>query len=216
MLQLKFADGHAPTQVGAPHVILVQETQLETNETHGAGEAPGETTAAEGHEQSGGMPQLNFTDFPPQLTWLAITFVLLLVLMSRVALPRVAFVIEQRDARIKSDLDRAEKVKIEADAAAAAYQKTMTDARAKAQAEMRQEQAVIAAETTKRDAEFAKQLAERTKAAEDSIAQAKTRALQDLRGVGAEVASSVLAKVAGLSVPAPQVRAAVEAAMTER
>jgi F-type H+-transporting ATPase subunit b len=92
----------------------------------------------------------------------------------------------------------------------------MADVRAKAQAELRQGQAAIAAETAKREAEFARQLADRTKAAEDGIAQAKTRALQDLRGVGAEVASSVLGKVAGLSLPAAQVQAAVDAAMTER
>jgi F-type H+-transporting ATPase subunit b len=125
-------------------------------------------------------------------------------------------VIEQRDHRIKSDLDRAEKVKADADAALATYQKSMADVRAKAQAELRQGQAAIAAETARREAEFARQLAERTKAAEDGIAQAKARALQDLRGVGAEVAASVLGKVAGLSLPAAQVQAAVDAAMTER
>jgi F-type H+-transporting ATPase subunit b len=220
MLQLKFAAGAVPTQIGdAPPLIRVQETQPETPETHGTGEAAGDathaTTGAEGHEQ-GGMPQLNFADFPPQLIWLAVTFVLLLILMSRMALPRIASVIEQRDHRIKSDLDRAEKVKTDADAALAAYQKAMADVRAKAQAELRQGQAAIAAETAKREAEFARQLADRTKAAEDAIAQAKTRALQDLRGVGAEVASSVLGKVAGLSLPAAQVQAAVDAAMTER
>jgi F-type H+-transporting ATPase subunit b len=220
MLQLKFADGAVPTPIGdASPFIRVQETQPESPETHGAGEAAGDathaTTETEGHEQ-GGMPQLNFADFPPQLVWLLITFVLLLILMSRMALPRIASVIEQRDQRIKNDLDRAEKVKADADAALATYQKAMADARAKAQAELRQGQTAIAAETAKREAEFARQLAERTKAAEDSIAQAKGRALQDLRGVGAEVAGSVLGKVAGLSLPAAQVQAAVDAAMTER
>ena len=52
--------------------------------------------------------------------------------------------------------------------------------------------------------------------AEDGITQAKTRALTDLRGVGAEVTGGVLAKVAGLRPPAAQIQAAVDAAMTER
>jgi F-type H+-transporting ATPase subunit b len=162
------------------------------------------------------MPQLEFADFPPQLVWLAITFVILLILMSRVALPRVAGAIEQRDARIKGDLDRAERVKIEADAALAAYQKTMADARAKAQGELRQAQAAVAAETAQRESAFAQQLAQRTKVAEDGIAAAKARAVADLRGLGAEVTGNVLRKVAGLNPPTAQIQAAVDAAMTER
>jgi F-type H+-transporting ATPase subunit b len=193
----------------APHLVLVQETQPEA--TEGAGSA-----TTQQHEKSGGMPQLEFADFPPQLVWLAITFVILLILMSRVALPRVAGAIEQRDARIKGDLDRAERVKIEADTALAAYQKTMADARAKAQGELRQAQAAVAAETAKRETAFAQQLAQRTKVAEDGIAAAKARAVADLRGLGAEVTGNVLRKVAGLSPPTAQIQAAVDAAMTER
>jgi F-type H+-transporting ATPase subunit b len=217
MLQLKIAEGASPGGNGnAPRLVLVQDTQTETGESPEAGAETHGATAADGHAQSAGMPQLNFADFPPQVIWLAISFVILLILMSKVALPRIARTIEQREARIKSDIDRAEKVKTEADAALAAYQKTMADARAKAQAEMRQGQAAIAAETAKREAAFAQQLAQRTKAAEDSIAAAKTRALTDLRGVGAETTAAVLGKVAGLSLPPAQVQAAVDAAMTER
>jgi F-type H+-transporting ATPase subunit b len=215
MLQLTFADGSTPGAIADdPHIILVQDTHVEEGETHAAGAATEGVTVAEDHGQAG-MPQLNFADFPPQLIWLVICFIVLMVLTSKLAMPRIAGVLEQRDARIRGDLDRAEKVKADADAALATYQKTMADARAKAQAEMRQGQAAIAAETTKREAEFAQQLAQRTKAAEDSIAQAKARALVDLRGLGAEVAGSLLAKVAGVSVPAVQVQAAVDAAMSE-
>jgi len=125
-------------------------------------------------------------------------------------------VLEQRETRIRGDLDRAERVKIEADEALSAYQKAMNDARAKAQRDLRQTQAEIAAETAKREAAFAQQLAQRTRAAEDSIAQVKTRALADLRGVGVEVAGRVLNKVAGLNLPPATVQAAVDAAMSER
>jgi F-type H+-transporting ATPase subunit b len=208
MFQLKIGHEGSPGEFGhAPHIVLAQETQPES----AAGSA-----ATQQQGKSGGMPQLEFGDFPPQLIWLAISFVLLLILMSKVAMPRVASTIEQRETRIKGDLDRAERVKIEADTALAAYQKTIADARAKAQGELRQTQAEIAAETAKREAAFAQQMAERTKAAEDGIAQAKTRALTDLRGVGGEITGSVLAKVAGLRPPAAQIQAAVDVAMTER
>ena len=161
------------------------------------------------------MPQLNVVDFPPQLVWLGIAFIALMILTSRLAMPRIARVLEQRETRIRGDLDRAERVKLEADEALSAYQKAMNDARAKAQGDLRQTQAEIAAETAKREAAFAQQLAQRTKAAEDSIAQVKTRALAELRGVGIEVAGRVLNKVAGVNLPPVQVQAAVDAAMSE-
>jgi len=162
------------------------------------------------------MPQLNVVDFPPQLVWLVIAFIALMILTSRLAMPRIAHVLEQRETRIRGDLDRAERVKIEADEALAGYQKTMADARGKAQGEMRQTQAEIAAEAGKREAAFAQQLEQRTKTAEDSIVQVKTRALAELRGVGAEVAGRVLNKVAGVTLPPAEVQAAVDAAISER
>jgi F-type H+-transporting ATPase subunit b len=193
--------------IAAPQFVLAQETVAAPDATAVAGKAEPHAT---------GMPQLNFADFPPQVVWLVITFGILLFLMARLALPRIAGVLEAREARIQSDLDRAEKLKAEADATLAAYQKTIADARAKAQGEMRATQAAIAAEAGKRDAAFAAQLNARSKAAEDGIAAAKARALAELSGVGAEVAGSVLGKVAGISLPAAQLQAAVDAAMTER
>lgn len=211
MQRLQLDNGSSPAGAGdGPHILLVQETQPEAPS---APEAPHATTEAAGQ---GGMPQLNFADFPPQLVWLVIAFVVLMILTSKLAMPRIASVLEQREARIKGDLDRAERVKAEADAALTAYQKTMSDARNKAQSELRQTLTDIAAETAKHESAFTQQLAQRTKAAEDSIGQAKMRALAELRGVGSEVTGNVLAKVAGLNLPPARVQAAVDAAMTER
>jgi F-type H+-transporting ATPase subunit b len=67
------------------------------------------------------MPQLDPADFSPQLIWLAISFILLLVLMWKVALPRVSSVIEDREKRIQADLEKADRVKADADKARAAF-----------------------------------------------------------------------------------------------
>jgi len=94
------------------------------------------------------MPQLHFQDFPPQLVWLAITFVVLYLLMSKVALPKIGRVIDARAERITADLDRATKLKDEAAGILAAYEKALADARAQAQATIK-----AVSERTQKDAE---------------------------------------------------------------
>ena len=53
------------------------------------------------------FPPFDTTHFPSQLLWLVITFGALYLLMSKIALPRVAGILENRQSKITSDLDSA-------------------------------------------------------------------------------------------------------------
>jgi F-type H+-transporting ATPase subunit b len=75
--------------------------------------------ASEAH--AGGFPPFDVTTFPSQLIWLAIAFAALYVLMSRVALPRIANILEERHDRVADDLEEAGKLKAESESAAQAY-----------------------------------------------------------------------------------------------
>jgi len=162
------------------------------------------------------MPQFDPNTFSPQLVWLAITFLALYLLMSRLIMPRVAGILSQREDRIDGNLQRAEALKEEAAQVLAAYQKAIADARAKAQAALARAAADIAAETAAREAEFAKKMADQTTAAEASIRAAKTRALADVRGIAGEVAALMASKLIGTSVDPGAVTHAVDGVMKER
>ncbi len=162
------------------------------------------------------MPQLNFADFPPQIIWLAISFVLLYLLMARVALPRVASVLERRQAHIAADLEKAEKRRAEAEEALAAYQQTLATARAESQAAIRSAADEMARQQAARDAELAATLAKRTRDAEAAIAAARDRALTETRGMAAELAAAIATKLAQVTPPADRVAAAVDAVRRER
>jgi F-type H+-transporting ATPase subunit b len=58
-------------------------------------------------EHGSGFPPFDAHSFASQLTWLAIAFVLLYVLMAKLALPKVAGVIENRQKRIEGDVAEA-------------------------------------------------------------------------------------------------------------
>jgi len=162
------------------------------------------------------MPQLDFATYPEQLVWLAITFIVLYLLMWRLGLPRVSSVIEARRKRIDDDLARASEIKNQAEAAMAAYQRVLTEARAQAQATVKESSDRFAAEAAERQRQLAATLAEHTKQAEQQIAAAKERALAEIRNVAVDVARSVTEKLTGAVADEAMLAPAVDRAMAER
>jgi F-type H+-transporting ATPase subunit b len=162
------------------------------------------------------MPQLDYHTFVPQLVWLAITFVILYVLMSTVALPKVKAAIEGRRHHLDGDLRRAAALKDEAEATLAAYQKTLADARADAQEALRQTGEKLAAEAAERQRQLSATLAEQIAAAEARIAASKEQALGDIRGIAAEVGSAVVEKLTGAAPNPLAVTTAVGHALNGR
>ena len=162
------------------------------------------------------MPQLDFATFPPQLIWLAITFVALYLLMTRVGLPKVGGIIEERQSRIETDLEKAAQINAEAKVVLAAYEKALADARQEAQATMRESMERAAAENAARQRELAKRLDAETDAAERRIVAAKAEAMASVRAVAADLAADVAAKLTGAEVSASRAGVAVDAVLKER
>ena len=159
------------------------------------------------------MPQLDSSTFPTQIVWLVICFIVLYLLMWKVALPRIAAVLEARRSRIDDDLDRAGALKEEAAQALAAYEASLAEAHAGAQAELRAAAEQLAAETSARQADLVARLKAETAAAEARIARAKQQALKNIAAVAAEVAQAATARLIGVNVGEPALRKAIDAAM---
>jgi F-type H+-transporting ATPase subunit b len=98
------------------------------------------------------MPQLDPSTFTSQLFWLALCFAALYLLMWRIALPKIAEMLQERQERIDDDLQRAETVKEEAAQVLAAYEKTIAESQAEAQSLLRASAERMAAESAKRHA----------------------------------------------------------------
>ncbi len=159
------------------------------------------------------MPQLEIGDYTPQLVWLAITFILLYVLMWRLALPRVATVLADRDRHIEEDLARAERLKGEADQALRGYQAALAQARTEAQRLHRETAAAMSALAAKREQAFGAALSARTRDAEQQIEAAKRQALSELPQIAAEVAGSAFQRLTGESALSERIGAAVVAVL---
>src|SRR5437764_10492670 len=99
-------------------------------ESHGGAKSPaaGAHTETEGGH-GGGFPPFESSTYASQLVSLAIAFVALYLIVSRIALPRVGGVIDARQNAIEADLAAAQKPKDESDAALTAYESALAGAR---------------------------------------------------------------------------------------
>ena len=181
-----------------------------TETTTGQGAADAANGAAGHAESAGGMPQLDFSTFPNQIFWLMVTLVVIYFVLSRVALPRIAAVLAERQGTITHDLAAAEELKLKAEEAEEAYKKALADARAEANRIVDEAKAEIRSEldvaTAKADAEIAAKAAESEKA----ISDIRAGAVESAKEVAKDTAKEIIAAL-GQSADARTVTSAVNA-----
>lgn len=167
------------------------------------------TNTADAAGQGAAMPQLDFATFPNQIFWLIVTLVVIYFILVRVALPRIAGVLAERQGTITNDLAHAEELKQKAAEAEAAYEQALNDARTeaasiveKARGEIQED---IAAEMAKADAQIAAQAAE----SEAAIAKIRDAAVETAREAAKDVAAEIVTAFGG-KADAKAIAAAVE------
>ncbi|HET9716824.1 MAG TPA: F0F1 ATP synthase subunit B [Pseudolabrys sp.] len=153
-----------------------------------------EHPAAGGH---GGFPPFQSDTFASQLFWLAITFVLLYVLMARLALPRVRSVIENRQKQIADDLADASRLKSESEAAVADYEKALAEARASAQAIANETRERYVAEADARRKSLEDELNKKLAQAEKTIAVTKEAAMTNVRSIAEDATRAIVQRLIG-------------------
>ncbi len=172
-----------------------------------------ETTQTEvGHEggSQSNFPPFNSSTFPSQLLWFAITFGFLYWFMSKRALPQIGKVIEDRKARIARDLDEATEMQQKADAAAAAHEKLLAEARANAQALAQGARDQAAAETEAKRKGLDNEISARIAEAEKQIAGTRAQAMTNVAEIARDAAGAIVERLGGRAADPAAVTAAIE------
>ena len=162
------------------------------------------------------MPQLDPSHFATQLFWLFATFLVLFLIAWKVALPRIADVLNARQNRIDSDLERAQTLKSEAEDVLSAYEKALAEATAEAQDIHRQNLQELAAERTRRQEELARRLSGQTRDAESRISAERQRAVDNIREATLDVVRSAAVRLIGGTVAEADADRAIRAVQEER
>ena len=173
--------------------------------------------AQTGTEAPGGakapFPPFNPDTFASQVLWLAIAFAALYFLLARLVLPGVAEIFTARRGRIDGDLQAARTLKEQSEAAIAAYEKELADARARAQAIAKTTRDEFAAASDKKKSELEAALAKKLSEAEAQIRKTRDAAMSNVRGIAVDAAGTIVETLLGKAPARQSVERAVDASL---
>ena len=171
-----------------------------------------ETTTGAAEASSGGMPQLDFSTWGNQIFWLVLALIAIYLILSRVALPRIAAILAERQGTISNDIAAAEDLNSKAADAEAAYDKALVDARAEAQNIIAQSKADMQADLDKAIAKADGQIAAKSAESEKAILEIRAGALENVKAVAKDTVKEIVSAMGG-KADAETITAAVTSRM---
>jgi len=188
------------------------EQEKPVAESHGDAKGATAHTEAEGGHKAP-FPPFQKDTFASQLVSLLIAFVALYLIVSKIALPRVGSLLDERQKKIEGDLAGAQTLRDESDAALKAYESELAAARSRAQAistETREKlNAASEAERKTLEGRLSVKLAE----AEKTIAATREAAMSNVRSIASDAAIAIVQRLTGLAPDRRSVNKAVDASL---
>ena len=163
-------------------------------------------------EHAVGMPQLDFSTWPNQIFWLAVTLIVIYMVLSRVALPRIGAVLAERNGVITNDLAAAEDFKQKAVLADQAYNDALDAARIEAAKIITEAKAAIQKDLDKAIAKADTEIAAKATESENEIAVIRDSAVKSVTEVATATAGEIVMALGGVA-DAKAVKSAVAARM---
>jgi F-type H+-transporting ATPase subunit b len=159
-------------------------------------------TAGTGMPAGGGHGETSFPpfdplNFAPMLIWLSLSFGLFYLLMSKIALPRVESILQARAHKIANDIAEANAFRARSEEAAAAYDKTIANAKAMALALAEETHARLTAESEANRLALEAELTATLAASEMQILEMKAAAMGNVEAIAGEAAAAIVQHITG-------------------
>ena len=138
------------------------------------------------------MPQLDFTTFIPQLFWLFLSLSFLYFILSRIALPRISDVIEERNDTITDDLDEAKALSIEAEKVVNELKSKLEDARSSSQKKLMDERQKNLDKISSERKKFEETISKEISSSEEKINKGKSEALKEASDLAVDIAEEII------------------------
>ena len=156
-----------------------------------------------------GMPQLDPTYWASQAFWLILIFTFLYLTLSKMFIPKIKESIDDRENKIKDDLDGAQKLKLIAEEKLKEYDVTIENAKKEVQKIIFESKNKLNYDIQNKKRKAEKEIDEEIKNAEQEIKNLKKDSLLSISHISEEMASKVIEIVSGEPLNQSSVKAAV-------
>ncbi|HYC74438.1 hypothetical protein [Brevundimonas sp.] len=165
-----------------------------------------------GHESGGGLPQFEFEWWAGQIVWLLLIFAVLYLLLSKVFLPRLRGVKDERAATIATAVEAARQVQAEAAGQAEIAKAEVEQARAASRATAAAAKARVTDEANARAVAEEAVVNARIAEAEAAIGKTRDAAMTNVSAIASDTARAIVEKLTGQAATAAEADAAVKGA----
>jgi F-type H+-transporting ATPase subunit b len=157
-----------------------------------------------------GMPQLDPTYWASQGFWLILIFTLLYLALSKLFIPKIKNSIDDRENRIKDDLDEAQKLKEVAEAKLKEYEISIENAKKDVQKIIFESKNKLNSEIQNKKKTFEKEIETEIENAEKEIESFKKESLESISKISEEITSKIIENISGEPMNQSSVKATVQ------
>ncbi len=156
-----------------------------------------------------GMPQLDPTYWASQTFWLIIIFTSLYLAISKIFIPKIKRSLNDRENKIKDDLDEAKTLKDLADKKKAEYEKIVEKAKKDIQKILSENRNKLNSDIQNKKKKIEEEIELEVEKAQLEIKNLKKNSITDISKVSEEVASKIIEEISGDKLNQNSIKAAI-------
>ena len=157
-----------------------------------------------------GMPQLNPEFWAAQIFWLVLIFSILYIAISKIFLPKIINVIENRKLKIVSDIDEAQKLRDNAENKLKEYNQIIENSKKEAQKLIHDNKKQLDINLEQKKQKFTEEIERELVNVEQEIKELKKTSLLSINKIATEITNDLLKKIMGTNSNMSSVSAIVE------
>ena len=157
-----------------------------------------------------GMPQLDPTHWASQAFWLILIFSILYISIAKYYLPKIKNNLDDRENKIKEDLDAANKFKELSELKLKEYERTLENSKKEVSKILLETKTKLDKDIQLKKNNIEKEIENEIAKAQKEIAELKKNSISDIQNISKDIASNIIENISGDKLNESSIKATIE------